>query len=63
MHIYQKGRGDKGDLVWPVNQVIVQALDDAFYLSFKVASYLIVSPVLFYFILSLIFDSYVKIQH
>ncbi|XP_062515733.1 RNA-binding protein RO60-like [Corticium candelabrum] len=32
---YQKGRGEKGKLVWDVNQTIVDSLDDAFYKSFK----------------------------
>ena len=33
---YRSGSGDKGKLKWEVNQSIVQALDDAFYMSFKV---------------------------
>lgn len=33
---YEQGKGDKGKLSWEVNQTIVQALDDAYYLSFKV---------------------------
>lgn len=33
---YENGRGEKGKLSWQVNQTIVQALDDAFYMSFKV---------------------------
>lgn len=33
---YKSGKGDKGKLKWEVNQSIVQALDDAFYMSFKV---------------------------
>ena len=33
---YESGSGDKGKLKWEVNQTIVQALDDAFYASFKV---------------------------
>lgn len=33
---YQNGHGDRGKLKWDVNQSIVQALDDAFYMSFKV---------------------------
>lgn len=33
---YESGRGDKGKLQWEVNQTIVQALDSAFYASFKV---------------------------
>ena len=33
---YESGHGDKGKLKWEVNQTIVQALDDAFYASFKV---------------------------
>lgn len=34
---YEKGHGEKGHLKWEVNQTIVQALDDAFYMSFKVS--------------------------
>ena len=33
---YQAGRGDKGKLTWTPNQAIVTALDEAFYLAFKV---------------------------
>ena len=33
---YEQGHGDKGKLKWEVNQSIVHALDDAFYMSFKV---------------------------
>ena len=33
---YQAGRGDKGKLSWTPNQAIVTALDEAFYLAFKV---------------------------
>ena len=33
---YQAGQGDKGKLTWTPNQAIVTALDDAFYLAFKV---------------------------
>ena len=33
--MYQKGRGDKGSLVWEPIQDIVDALNDAFYLSFS----------------------------
>lgn len=33
---YGKGRGDKGSLTWPVNQRIVDALNDSFYASFGV---------------------------
>ena len=36
---YKNGRGDKGKLQWEVNQTIVQALDAAFYSSFKVHRY------------------------
>ena len=32
---YQKGKGDKGKLTWPVSEDIVKALDNAFYKSFK----------------------------
>lgn len=32
---YEQGHGDKGKLTWPVDQSIVSALNDAFYLSFK----------------------------
>ena len=45
---YKSGRGDKGKLTWEVNQAIVSALDDAFYLSFKV------SPVEYTFFLHMI---------
>ena len=34
---YSQGRGDKGKLSWTVNNDIVNALNDAFYLSFKVS--------------------------
>lgn len=37
---YEAGKGDKGKLSWEVNQTIVQALDDAFYASFKVSAIL-----------------------
>ena len=37
---YESGRGEKGSLKWEVNQTIVQALDSAFYLSFKVSPHL-----------------------
>ena len=33
---YESGRGDKGSLSWKVNTRIKKALEDAFYLSFKV---------------------------
>lgn len=33
---YQAGQGDKGKLTWTPNQAIVTALDEAFYLAFKV---------------------------
>ena len=36
---YEAGKGDKGKLKWEVNQTIIQALDEAFYLSFKVSSF------------------------
>ena len=32
---YQKGHGDKGSLVWKPNQQVVNALDEAFYLTHK----------------------------
>ena len=35
MCTYEKGRGDKGKLTWPVNQNVVKALNAAFYKSFK----------------------------
>ena len=35
---YEKGRGDKGKLKWEANQSIVEALDNAFYMTFKVSS-------------------------
>lgn len=31
---YEKGRGDKGHLTWPVNKKVIEALDKAYYLSF-----------------------------
>ena len=34
---YESGKGDKGKLKWEVNETIVQALDNAFYTSFKVS--------------------------
>ncbi len=34
---YETGHGEKGKLKWQPNQTIVQALDDAFYMSFKVS--------------------------
>lgn len=33
---YQAGQGEKGKLTWTPNQAIVTALDEAFYLAFKV---------------------------
>lgn len=33
---YQAGQGDKGKLTWQPNQAIVSALDEAFYIAFKV---------------------------
>ena len=38
---YQAGQGDKGKLTWTPNQAIVTALDEAFYLAFKVCACLI----------------------
>ena len=35
---YQAGQGDKGKLNWTPNQAIVTALDNAFYLAFKVCN-------------------------
>lgn len=35
---YQAGQGDKGKLTWTPNQAIVTALDEAFYLAFKVCA-------------------------
>ncbi|XP_057299954.1 RNA-binding protein RO60-like [Hydractinia symbiolongicarpus] len=35
LRVYQTGRGDKGDLTWPVNEEICTALDAAFYLTFR----------------------------
>lgn len=35
MKVYERGAGVKGNLTWTVNQQIVKALEDAFYLSFK----------------------------
>lgn len=34
LRTYQNGRGDKGSLTWQPVQTVVQALEDAFYLSF-----------------------------
>ena len=36
---YEQGKGDKGKLKWEVNQAILSALNDAYYLSFKVATH------------------------
>ena len=33
---YESGHGDKGSLTWKANTKITKALEDAFYLSFKV---------------------------
>ena len=33
---YESGKGDRGKLKWEVNQPIVEALDSAYYKSFKV---------------------------
>ena len=33
--IYKQGRGDKGSLTWSPNSRVIDALDDAFYASFK----------------------------
>ncbi|MEG7521493.1 MAG: TROVE domain-containing protein, partial [Chromatiales bacterium] len=33
--VYKKGKGDKGKLTWTPNTAILQALDDAFYMTFK----------------------------
>ena len=35
---YEAGQGDKGKLKWTPNQAIVTALDEAFYLAFKVST-------------------------
>lgn len=35
LHAYKKGKGQKGSLVWDVNENVVTALDHAFYLSFR----------------------------
>ena len=35
---YERGSGDKSKLKWEVSQLIVDALDHAFYASFKVRS-------------------------
>ena len=37
LNTYKNGRGDKGKLQWEVNQRILQALDKAFYITFKVS--------------------------
>jgi 60 kDa SS-A/Ro ribonucleoprotein len=36
MKTYNQGHGDKGKLKWEANSMISSALNDAFYLSFKV---------------------------
>jgi len=36
---YEKGHGEKGKLKWEVNQTVLQALDSAFYLAFKVSDH------------------------
>ena len=36
MKQYESGHGDKGSLTWKANTKITKALEDAFYLSFKV---------------------------
>ena len=36
LKIYKSGKGDKGSKSWPVNDAIVNALDEAFYKAFKV---------------------------
>ena len=38
MLTYSKGRGDKGSLTWDPNQKIIDALNDAYYKSFKYAT-------------------------
>ena len=35
---YRRGRGIRGKLTWEVNQAIVEALDGAYYKSFKVST-------------------------
>lgn len=35
---YQAGQGEKGKLTWTPDQAIVTALDEAFYLAFKVCN-------------------------
>lgn len=35
LNTYKSGKGEKGSLTWPVNDEIVQALNTAFYMSFK----------------------------
>lgn len=40
LYTYRNGHGEKGSLKWDVNQTVVQALDSAFYLTFKVRHYL-----------------------
>ena len=36
--LYGSGRGDKGSLTWTPNPNIIEALESAYYLSFKVGS-------------------------
>lgn len=35
LHTYQKGKGERGKLKWPVSSSVVKALDNAFYKCFK----------------------------
>ena len=37
LNTYRKGQGDKGKLKWEVNRRVLNALDGAFYLAFKVS--------------------------
>ena len=37
LNTYKSGHGERGKLKWEVNQPVVQALDAAFYLAFKVS--------------------------
>ena len=45
LKIYKEGHGDKGKLKWTPNGMIVSALDNAFYLAFKVDLFDCFSPV------------------
>ena len=58
---YEQGHGDKGKLTWPVDQSIVSALNDAFYLSFKVCIYSIYSSICLSVCLSIYLSVYLSV--